>query len=157
MIFLISIFFLSPSLFASEERCWRSEINPATKKIYASEAAWHAELQRWKALEPKAPSLDQLFRAYEIYKSEKSAAQKLKNDKVKHCYIGCRIAQDLNFESARYVGWYKETQDLEDCKRNTRFEEKDYEATVFGANLQVTGKEACVDSCQSAWQKSRRR
>lgn len=157
MIYFLFVLLLSFNIHADEERCWQNEINPATKRTYTSAAVWQAELDRWKTKEPKAPSLDQLFRAYEIYKNEKSAAQKLKNDKVKHCYIGCRIAQELNPQSAEYVGWYKEAQDLEDCERNTRFEEKDYEATLFGANLQVTGQEACVSSCRETWQNQRRR
>lgn len=56
-----------------------------------------------------------------------------RNDKVKHCYVGCLIARETNYATAVFAGWYKELLDASDCNRNTHFSFADQDATVGGA------------------------
>ena len=99
-----------------------------------------------------------LMKAYNVYTKEKKIADSLKNDKKAHCYMGCRIAQEVNFKTAEYVGWMKEDQDIRDCKASTHFDEADFVATVKGAELAqsaLDGK-ACFSSCQKSVRRLRK-
>ena len=93
----------------------------------------------------------QLAMAYAIYKSEKEKSLSLGNDKVAHCYIGCRVAKKISVRTTRYMGWYKEMQDITDCRKATHFEGRDYIATVSGAKAPGSSSDACVKYCQSTW------
>ena len=81
---------------------------------------------------------------------ELSTAQTLKNDKKKHCYIGCRIAQDTSVEISIYVGWLKESDDIQDCNKKTFFEPLDFESTLDGAEFAETSSSpmSCLEFCQ---------
>jgi hypothetical protein len=136
--------------------CWTSEVSPVSKKIY-SQTQWEQDLAQWLRLEPESPSLWSLFKAHQTYKKEQAAVKKIKGDKRKHCYIGCRIAQENSLEVSLYVGWLKESEDLQDCDKKTYFEPLDHQSTVDGA---VVGSESqspkiCHEFC-SAYKPSER-
>jgi len=95
----------------ASDMCWDNERNPYTKKAY-TEADWFEHTERWNELMPEEASLWSLFWAHKTYKAELDTANNLKNDKRKHCYIGCRIAQDTSLAVSIYVGWLKESEDL---------------------------------------------
>ncbi|MBY0386153.1 hypothetical protein K2X05_13420, partial [bacterium] len=119
------------------------------KDIY-TEDQWYEHLEKWENKAPPSPGLLSLFKAHQTYKKELSTAQKLKNDKKKHCYIGCRIAQDTSLDVSTYVGWLKESEDIQDCDKKTFFEPLDFKSTVDGAEQAVVSSEPsfCFDYCQ---------
>ena len=103
---------------------------------FASEAAWSAQLRDWKNEAPPFPGPLNAWRGYETAKREQDFARNhFRNDKQQHCYVGCRITQDVNFDTSQYAGWEKERRDLTDCNSGTRFEIADYSATVAGAHF----------------------
>jgi|GEM_PF-1336547 hypothetical protein len=142
---------LSVQAFAVEGECFRSEINPKTQKVYTSEKVYQADIDQWQTRAPESPGMAALMKAYNIFTKEKKIADSLKNDKKAHCYIGCRISQDVNFKTAEYVGWMKEDQDIRDCKAGTHFDELDLIATIKGAEFGQTAADAkaCLTSCQT--------
>ena len=143
----LSILLFSGSAFA-QQACYETEKNVTTKKMF-TEDEWNAALEDWDAQEPKDPGILKLFYAWNVYNKELPTANTFKGDKRKHCYIGCRIAQDVSYETAVYVAWYKEKEDLTDCKKNSYFEHRDYEITIEGAELAKKSKDAkyCLDEC----------
>lgn len=142
---------LSSAQAEDTDLCYTGEINPATKKIYTSHDDWALDLETWNEKEPAHPGMLRLWRAYSVYKEQEPIARKLKNDKRQHCYMGCMISQTTNQETVLYVAWLKESRDLQDCSKATHFEEADFIATLFGAQVGATAKTAqeCVDSCQN--------
>jgi hypothetical protein len=66
-------------------------------------------------------------------------------DKIRHCYVGCVVAREVNYASAVFVGWYKELQDSSDCSSSTRFELQDQDATVAGAI--AASRTSCESFC----------
>ncbi|MCC6138541.1 MAG: hypothetical protein IT287_07900, partial [Bdellovibrionaceae bacterium] len=116
-----------------------------------TEEAWNATLEDWNSLEPLDPGFLQLFYAWDLYNKEEAIVAKIKGDKRKHCYMGCRIAQQVSLDTAIYVAWYKEKKDLTDCKANTYFEVRDHEVTLQGAELgQVSAEpQYCMDECNA--------
>ena len=64
--------------------------------------------------------------------------------------MGCRIAEGTNLETAQYIAWNKEQDDLTDCKISTHFEINDYEATVDGAK-QAASADICEKYCLKNW------
>ncbi len=132
----------------AQNSCYDREINVNTKKAYTEEQ-WNLEIADWGAQEPKDPGVIKLFAAWKVYKNEAPAVKKIKGDKRKHCYMGCRIAQDVSYETAVYVAWMKENDDLTDCETSTYFEHRDFEVTVDGAELskESSEKQFCLDEC----------
>lgn len=94
-----------------------------------------------------------LVKAYSVYKNEKTQAERMSSDKRAHCYIGCRIAQETNYETADYVGWLKEKRDLSDCNPKTHFDEEDYKATIRGASFGNTQRDSlgCLQACTQTY------
>jgi len=143
---LLSVSFTS-SAFA-QNACYDNETNVKTKKAY-SEDQWNMEIADWGTQEPKDPGVINLFAAWKVYKNKAATVKKIKGDKRKHCYMGCRIAQDVSLETAIYVAWLKENDDLTDCEKSTLFEHRDFEVTVEGAELskESSDKQHCLDEC----------
>jgi hypothetical protein len=105
----------------------------------------------WQMQEPTYPGALKLGRAYLLYKNLLSVLSKIKNDKVKHCYIGCEIAKNIDYITAEYTGWLKEDRDLKDCNPRTKFDFLDYLATINGARISVSAPEvACLLECRQA-------
>lgn len=149
MLFTLQIFWLLSSSASAQESCWQQEVNPYTKSLY-TQNEWQDHVEKWEEHAPSSPSLWSLFKAHQTYKKELSAAEKLKNDKKKHCYLGCRIAQNTSFDVSTYVGWLKESEDLNDCDINTNFEPLDFASTVDGAAFAETNSSpiSCFEFCQ---------
>jgi hypothetical protein len=112
---------------------------------FDSEEAYNNKVKEWEDKNPGFPGLWDAFWGRETAKIimrvwvDRGGAC---NDKWLHCYIGCRIAEETNNETAEYAGWYKENRDLTDGNPRTRFDEADYDATIacLGQN--------CVDCCR---------
>lgn len=130
--------------------CFQDEINPETNLIYENQASYNKDVDFWKSEKPPTPSLVALGVAYLIYKSELSEALKLGYDKREHCYMGCRIAQGTSINTAIYVGWKKESRDLNDCDASTDFDPLDFAATEVGARAATSieySQAACSKFC----------
>ena len=128
---------------AQASDCWRQE-------GFASPAAYQKQISDWRAEAVPFPGPLDAYSAYRIGKDERDfALDRLKNDKKAHCYMGCRISQDVNFATAQWAGWKKEEKDLVDCNPSTHFETMDYQVTVVGAHLGLSAKTAedCVHRC----------
>ncbi len=136
----------------AQDSCWQNEIHPINVTPY-TQAEWENAITQWQTQKPSAPLITDLFKAHKTYKNELSTAQKLGNDKRKHCYIGCRIAQDTSLEVATYVGWMKELEDLQDCDKNTFFEPLDMQATTDGAlaSTNLTSQKGCYKYCKTTY------
>lgn len=139
------------SLAQAKKACWKSEYNPLTNQIYDSESIYQEHVDDWKEIQPASANPLKLMTAYNVYKSEKEKSLSLGNDKVAHCYIGCRVNQKTDFRTVEYMGWYKEMQDITDCKLDTHFEEKDFLATLSGAESQAISATECVNFCKTNW------
>lgn len=138
---LIFVFLLAPNAFAEE--CL--EIT-------------EQQMNAWKAVRPDMPGFTDLLKAKKIIDAEKSYSLKLGNDKRAHCYLGCRISEDVNFETADFVAWQKEYNDATDCNQNTHFEIADYDATIKGARrgsskklVKIRTKKLCTDYCKKVY------
>lgn len=113
-----------------------------------------AQMKQWVSIQPEIPNFTDLLSAKRIIDAERSYALKFKNDKRAHCYLGCRISADVNFETARYAAWQKEYSDATDCNPKTHFEVADYDATIKGAQREVKSPEraglrkSCTDYCK---------
>ena len=119
--------------------CWRQE-------GFASREAHSRQVSQWASEAVPFPGPLDAYAAYRIGKDERDfALDRLKNDKKAHCYMGCRIAQDVNFQTAQWAGWKKEDKDLRDCNPATHFEVMDYQVTVIGAHLGLSA--SSVDDC----------
>lgn len=154
MKFLISTLLLLSfsSLASAANNCWQKEINPTTVKVYSSQAEWQKHVDYWNAHQAALPNPLNLITAYNIYKSEYARVNKFKNDKLKHCYVGCKIAQATTLRTTEYVGWYKELKDITDCDISTHFEIRDFQATVHGGQIGATSSGAnCQVECVKAW------
>lgn len=131
--------------------CWKSEINPQTQQIYASKIAWQKTLNRWIEFKPEPPNPIELVSAFSIYQVEKQRSLNYQNDKVTHCYMGCRIYQKTSLSTLKYVAWLKEYQDLTDCRPQSHYEPTDYNATIWGAKVDNNSAKACENLCQLRW------
>lgn len=141
---------LSIRTLAQGNTCWRSEINYLTQKKYASASLYQQHVDSWGQQAPEQPSWLLLNQAFEVYQQELSYSKKFKRDKVKHCFMGCRIAKETNFSTAKYTAWYKEQKDLIDCKLSSLFEIVDYDSTLDGAKNPGLRK-ACEKYCVKEW------
>lgn len=144
---LLLVFGFGSSAYA-KGACYSSEKNVSTKKMF-TENDWEEALADWDSKEPADPGILKLFAAYQVYQKELPTANTFKGDKRKHCYIGCRIAQDVSHDTAVYTAWYKEKEDLTDCVKGSYFELRDYEITVQGADLGLKNKDPkyCLEEC----------
>lgn len=146
---IITLILFSSASFA-QGVCADVETHPETRqKMSASE--WQELSDEWAAEEPSNPGALVLLAAYALYSMEKEKANRLRGDKRKHCYMGCRIARNVSVKAAVYAAWLKEYEDLTDCNPRTYFEWRDYEVTVngaeAGASMGNTGN--CYDYCQN--------
>jgi hypothetical protein len=107
----------------------------------------------WIEIQPPLPAMSHLRKAKEVIDTEQDYALTLGTDKRAHCYMGCRISEDVNFETAKFAAWQKEYNDATDCDPETHFEVADYDATIDGAlkgaaNLQkLKAQKICTDYC----------
>jgi hypothetical protein len=147
------IYFISMAAQAQQGMCFKQEINPATSKPFTSEQEWQNELDNWEEAAPRTAGLLSLWKAYSLFTNEKDMARKMGTDKTAHCYLGCRISQETDYETADYVGWLKEQRDLKDCNINTHFDDLDYKATQKGAELGETQIDAksCQEACKQLY------
>ncbi len=130
--------------------CWKTELNYTTNKVYTSEKLYNAHRAYWSTFNKVTPDPISLSKAYFVYKTEIKRTEKFSKDKVKHCYMGCRISAEIDLPAAKYVAWSKEMDDITDCKIKSHFEIKDYEATVDGA--QNPGRpQVCEKYCLTHW------
>ena len=145
---LVLFFFMAQGAFASSLSCAASEKNALTNRIFSVDE-YREVLGEWEDAEPAAPGLLRLFRAYNLYQSEKPRVDKIRGDKAKHCFLGCRMAEEIDLKTAIYVAWYKEQKDLTDCNSKTLFEHADYDATVIGAETAMASPEVsdCYQVC----------
>lgn len=146
---LTTMLFFQSKAFASFQ-CFENEKDVTTKKIF-TEQGYNQSLESWLTGEPEHPGYFQLWKAYNFYSGEKPTLNKIKGDKRKHCYIGCRMGQALPVDTAIYVAWYKEYQDLTDCERSTRFEVEDFDATLSGIDVGESSPndtEICFNFCE---------
>lgn len=127
--------------------CWKREFNPSTGAKYSSAETWNRDVEAWERTEPEeVPTTAALGAAYIIYRMARSEAEALGTDKTAHCFIGCRIARYVGPETANYVGWLKEMEDVTDCHGDTHFDPEDHVATHWGLS-QVTLPESCQEIC----------
>jgi hypothetical protein len=134
---MICALILSSGAFASAtgEECFRSEIDPSTKRVYQNKAQWDADQKAIWALAAGPPNPFRLLRGYEVSMSESKNSKGMGSDKRKHCYVGCRIADEVGHDVAIFAGIYKEDRDITDCRTKTLFDPADLEATILGADL----------------------
>jgi hypothetical protein len=144
---VILVIYFSNFLNASNV-CWQNEKNTLTQKTFSQEE-WTLANESWQQLMPQEIGYFKLYKAWRIYRSESKTLNKLKKDKLKHCYLGCRISQEISYEASAYLAWYKEYKDLNDCDKTTFFEVLDAEATLKGAEFgeQTKVPEDCFNLC----------
>lgn len=138
---------------AADPLCYQKERNPNTRQAFASADEYDAFRSDWAEQNPGAGNPFSLIKAYNVYKSEKTKAEKMGTDKLAHCYMGCRISQETSYHTADYVGWLKEDRDITDCNYKTRFDEEDYKATARGAQFGESARDAatCESSCKQVY------
>ncbi|MBL7556738.1 MAG: hypothetical protein JNM24_13030 [Bdellovibrionaceae bacterium] len=144
---------LSLALAETDDLCWTKEENSATKQPYSSFNEWDNDVFEWKRKYHAQFNLVLLVKAFSAYSKERAKASSFGNDKIAHCYIGCRIAQRTDFRTSRFAAWYKEFKDITDCNMDTHFETKDYEATLLGAEAGRNKKTNCELVCPSLIEK----
>jgi hypothetical protein len=102
----------------------------------------------WIKIQPALPSWQKLADIETTANEARDYARtKSGNDKIRHCFAGCYVAQKLDYPSAVLVGWFKELSDASDCSKNTSFEKKDYDATILGARAGSADKD-CESTCK---------
>jgi hypothetical protein len=136
-----------------DDLCWTHEENPATLKPYSSQSEWESTVKNWNRQQHLQLNILSLLNALKVYKQDKAKSATFGNDKIAHCYIGCRISQKTSFKTARFVAWYKESIDLADCELGSHFEPADYEATVRGAHLGKNKSVSCEKECPALIEK----
>lgn len=130
--------------FGLEDKCcWKAE-------GFSNEQDYKNALDFLNSINPGFPGPIDALCGYKVGSDAKKKYGKSTNDKWLHCYIGCMIANKCNQDTALYAAWWKEYQDLADCKSNTHYDPSDFDATELGASY--TGNEQdCYDSCASAY------
>ncbi len=147
------IFFISLFVGAQKPQnplCWKTEINYLNNQLYSSQALYNQHCLQWTNFKKPTPDAFSLHQAYMTYQAEIKKTEKFSKDKVKHCYMGCRIAAETDLPTTEYVAWSKEQDDISDCKRKTHFEIKDYEATIDGAHHAALPS-VCEKYCLTHW------
>lgn len=152
---LSSLFNLGCSSFAqaspsTENACWQKENLKEENRPFRSAQEWEDKKTYWESQRSISLNPIYIIQAYNLAKAEYYKADHLGSDKMAHCYIGCRIAQETNFETARFAAWYKEMKDLTDCSPRSSFEETDYLVTLFGAQLTAATPDQCVQLCSES-------
>ena len=145
--FVFSSFSLTA--FAEIEPCWRLEINPRTEEKYNSVSDWNRAMWDWERASPLKPSPAQLFAASKIYFAYNGQVTNWNFDKAAHCFLGCKMSQEISFQAAQYTAWFKEFGDLRDCNEHTHFGQADYNATIQGAALGQDKNMNCEQLCAS--------
>lgn len=132
----------------SKEACWLAE-------GFESDAVYQQTLSQWKATQPPHPGYYDLYQSWNTYRFEMDTRVPnlptiTRSDKSLHCYIGCRISQDVNEPSGVYTGWLKEKRDLTDCDSGTHFEIIDSTVTTWGAAWGRNSDDPgiCVENCE---------
>lgn len=150
---LLSVFVFQVSALAAQRECYLNEMNPQTGEAFATTQIYAKMKSEWKKLSPGLSQPFLLVRAYAVYKQEKDKAESLGTDKLAHCYMGCRIAQETDYSTAAYVGWLKEDRDISDCKAFSHFDEEDYIATIRGAEFGVVPVDtpSCAAMCKQIY------
>jgi len=99
-------------------------------------------------MKPAIPSWKKLEKLEDVArKAKREAEEQSDNDKVRHCYAGCKVRKKLSFSSARLVAFLKEMKDVSDCKSSTHFEMEDYYATLAGATAGKVKSDGCREFC----------
>lgn len=151
---MLSLILSTVPSFAFADDCYLHEIDPQTKRVYQNEAQWKADQDKLWAAAPPSPSLYRLKKGYDVAISESGISRGIGSDKRKHCYVGCRIANDVGHDVAVFAAYYKENKDLLDCNSKTHYDLADIPATVRGADLAMASKSpADKDYC---WKECRR-
>ncbi len=144
----------------AKQSCYQTEVHYQTSELFRTEAELSEELQRWQSRKPIEPGAFQQLQTWLYYKQHVSRANRYakSDDKKKHCYVGCIISRYSGLEMAHYAGWKKELDDIMDCKKVTRFEPADLDATLKGADIGIrmnyqanpyfTPEDMCFDLCQ---------
>lgn len=113
-------------------------------------------IEDWLKKNPGNVGVFDLYRGLSVANAEsRFVSAKTGDDKARHCYVGCRIATDVNLATAFYAGWFKEQRDLTDCDPGTHFDPLDEEATRRGAwvgagleDLPLQDRQqACLEAC----------
>ncbi len=100
-------------------------------------------------IKPALPTWQSLERLESVANDAKSFAESKSDvDKIKHCYAGCYIRNQLGRSSGVLVAFLKELKDASDCKANTHFEMQDYYATLAG--VKAGRYETCQAFCGSS-------
>lgn len=150
MLYLLITIFLSHSSFASSTiySCYLNEPFPNENRRFSSQEEYQFMLQNWNQRMPEEPTALELLWGWAIARdASQFARQNFSNDKKMHCYVGCEVAQKSNYRTAVYAGWYKEYQDLTDCKSNSGFSPDDFEATLAGARIGLAHYNNCLSLC----------
>lgn len=150
---MVGIVTVSSLAFASSEgsACYQSEIDPSTKRVYQNKAQWDADKKAIWASAPSSLNPFRLARGYDVSVLESKNAKGIGSDKRKHCYVGCRITDEVGHDIAIYAGIYKEDRDLTDCKIKTLFDPADLDATILGADLAKNNSaRSDAEFCRSA-------
>lgn len=129
------------------DTCWTRENYKEEGRPFSSWHEWNQTRTDWLKRKSLAYNPLYLIKAYKIAQTEAARAESLGGDKMAHCYIGCRISQETNFETAHFAAWYKEMKDLTDCNPSSSFEYTDYAVTYFGAQLRAQTPRQCIQLC----------
>jgi hypothetical protein len=135
-----------------------NELNSAkaTKKVpvYLSVEEWQTAYDGLLKLEPQQPSYYDQWSGYTVYRDYREQSFKFRGnrDKKQHCFMGCLVANQINYGTAAYMAWYKEYLDITDCNRLTHFDLLDIAATMKGAAHGVitpvnSNADVCFDWC----------
>lgn len=153
LVLTLTLCFSATTSWAQAKACYEQEYNMKTRKVFSSQSEYDDAVREWQDRHPGGASPISLWRAYNIYKKEQQKALRLGNDKRAHCYVGCRIAQEIDLHTADYVGWYKEERDLSDCNIKSHFDEVDYVATLKGAEVGEQQRDAatCERACKQLY------
>lgn len=143
----------APADSQENKACYELEVDPSTRRRYQNEAQWNADREKLASLEPTRPGMYTLYVAYQLTKTESVNARAMKSDKRAHCYMGCRVANEVSVAAAEYAAWYKEDRDINDCNPKSQFELRDIVATQVGIeiaedNFGFATKELCQKVCR---------
>ena len=90
---------------------------------FRSYEEWSEQIRKWRSESPPLPNPLSAAKGMQVFKNERTfAGAQFKSDKQQHCYIGCRIAQESDFQTAQFAAWEKERRDLLDCNPTSHFE-----------------------------------
>jgi len=70
-----------------------------------------------------------------------------KDDKFAHCALACQIAKEHGPWAAHNCAYWKEWKDKYDSKPNTTFDPEDYQASIEGIRVGLSGDD-CTEGCK---------